>query len=61
MANAKASRDLQALATCRSPIQTLDGDAVFYALKMILIGAPRNDILKNVALLIAAVLPRASR
>jgi formate hydrogenlyase transcriptional activator len=54
MANAKASPDLQALPTPPSPTQTLAGDAVFDALKMILIGAPLCDILRSVALLIEA-------
>jgi formate hydrogenlyase transcriptional activator len=52
MANAKALTNLQALPT--SPTQTLPSDAVFDALKMILIGAPLNDVLRSVALLIEA-------
>src|SRR5713226_10130080 len=52
MANAKASLNLQALPT--SPAQSLSSDAVFDALKMILIGAPLNDVLSSVALLIEA-------
>jgi len=54
MANATATPDLQALPISPSPAQTLSGDAVFDALKMILIGAPLNDILRSVALLIEA-------
>jgi formate hydrogenlyase transcriptional activator len=54
MAHATASSDLKALSTSASPTETLAGDAVFDALKMILIGAPLNDILKSVALLIEA-------
>ena len=54
MAHATASPDLKAPSTSPSPTQTLAGDAVFDALKMILIGAPLNDILKSVALLIEA-------
>src|ERR1700686_4823029 len=54
MANATATRDLQALPISPSPAQPLSGDAVFDALKMILIGAPLNDILRSVALLIEA-------
>jgi formate hydrogenlyase transcriptional activator len=54
MANATASPHRQALPTCPSATQTLADDAVFDALKMILIGAPLNDILRSVALLIEA-------
>src|SRR6266404_2036991 len=54
MAHAKASPNLQALPTSPSPAQSLSSDAVFDALKMILIGAPLNDILRSVALLIEA-------
>ncbi len=54
MANAAASPNRQALTTFPSPTQTLADDGVFDALKMILIGAPLNDILRSVALLIEA-------
>src|ERR1700716_113944 len=54
MANATASPNRQALPTSPSPTQTLADDGVFDVLKMILIGAPLNDILRNVALLIEA-------
>ncbi len=54
MANAAASPNRQALTTFPSPAQTLPVDAVFDALKMILFGAPLNDILRSVALLIEA-------
>jgi hypothetical protein len=54
MANAKASPNLQALPTSPSPAQSLSSEAVFDALKMILIGAPLNDVLRSVALLIEA-------
>src|SRR5438309_2155748 len=54
MAHAKASPNLQALPTSPSPAQSLSSEAVLDALKMILIGAPLNDILRSVALLIEA-------
>src|SRR5467141_4069714 len=54
MANAKALTNLQALPTSPSPAQSLSSEAVFDALKMILIGAPLNDVLRSVALLIEA-------
>src|SRR5947208_9378322 len=54
MANAKALTNLQALPTSPPPAQSLSSDAVFDALKMILIGAPLNDVLRSVALLIEA-------
>jgi formate hydrogenlyase transcriptional activator len=54
MANAKASPNLQALRTSPCPEQSLSSKAVFDALKMILIGAPLNDVLSSVALLIEA-------
>src|SRR6266446_178404 len=54
MANAKASPNLQALPTSSSPAQSLSSEVVLDALKMILIGAPLNDILRSVALLIEA-------
>src|SRR5258708_9985714 len=52
MAHAKASLNLQALPT--SPAQSLSSETVLDALKMILIGAPLNDVLRSVALLIEA-------
>ena len=54
MANAKESPNLQALPTPPSPAQGLSSEAVLDALKMILIGAPLNDVLRSVALLIEA-------
>src|SRR5258708_9492703 len=54
MANAKASLNLQALPTSPSPVRSLSSEAVLDALKMILIGAPLNDVLRSVALLIEA-------
>src|SRR5467141_4682155 len=54
MANAKALTNLQALPISPPPAQSLSSDAVFDALKMILIGAPLNDVLSSVALLIEA-------
>jgi formate hydrogenlyase transcriptional activator len=54
MANAKALPNLQALPTSPFPVQSLSSEAVFDALKMILIGAPLNDVLSSVALLIEA-------
>src|SRR5260370_13183111 len=50
MAHAKASLNLQALPT--SPAHSLSSEAVLDALKMILIGAPLNDVLRSVDLLI---------
>src|ERR1700738_5240015 len=41
-------------ATSPSPTQTLSSEGVLDALKMILIGAPLNDVLHSVALLIEA-------
>jgi hypothetical protein len=54
MANAKASGNLQALPTSPSPAQTLPSDAVLDALKMILLGAPLNEVLTSVTRLIEA-------
>src|SRR2546429_216149 len=54
MAHAKASPNLQALPTSPSPAQSLSSEVMLDALKMILIGAPLNDILRSVALLIEA-------
>src|SRR2546426_4084313 len=52
MANAKALPNLQALPISPFPVQSLSSEAVLDALKMILIGAPLNDVLRSVALLI---------
>jgi len=54
MANAKASSNLQALPTSPSLAQTLPSDAVLDALKMILLGAPLNDVLTTITRLIEA-------
>src|ERR1700730_10391430 len=54
MAHAKASPNLQALPTSRSSAQTLPSDAVLDALKMILLGAPLNDVLTTITRLIEA-------
>jgi formate hydrogenlyase transcriptional activator len=54
MANAKASPNLQALPTSPSPAQTLPSDAVLDALKMILLGAPLNEVLTTITRLIEA-------
>ena len=54
MANAKASSNLKALPTSPSLAQTLPSDAVLDALKMILLGAPLNEILTTIARLIEA-------
>src|SRR5260370_19067658 len=54
MANAKASPNLQALPTSPFPVQSLSSEAVFDALKMILIGAPLTDGLRRLALLLEA-------
>src|SRR5712671_265051 len=54
MSNATVSPNRQALPTSPSSTRTLADDGVFDALKMILIGAPLNDILRSVALLIEA-------
>src|SRR5258708_5631693 len=54
MANVKASLNLQALPISPSPVRSLSSEAVLDALKMILIGAPLNDVLRSVALLIEA-------
>ena len=45
MAKAKASPNLEALPTSPSLAQTLPSDAVLDALKMILLGAPLNEVL----------------
>jgi PAS domain-containing protein len=54
MANAKASSNLQALPTSPSLAQTLPSDAVLDALKMILLGAPLNEVLTTITRLIEA-------
>ena len=54
MANGNAAPNLQALPTSPFPVQGLSSEAVFDALKMILIGTPLNDVLRSVALLIEA-------
>jgi hypothetical protein len=54
MAKAKASSNLEALPTSRSLAQTLPSDAVLDALKMILIGAPLNEVLTTITRLIEA-------
>src|SRR5260221_6854242 len=54
MSNATVSLNRQALPSSPSTTRTLADDGVFDALKMILIGAPLNDILSSVALLIEA-------
>src|ERR1700731_3244716 len=54
MAKTKASPNLQALPTFPSLAQTLPSDAVLDALKMILLGAPLNEILTTITRLIEA-------
>jgi formate hydrogenlyase transcriptional activator len=54
MANAKASSNLEALPTSPSLAQTLPSDAVLDALKMILLGAPLNEVLTTITRLIEA-------
>jgi GAF domain-containing protein len=54
MGNAKASPNLQALPTSPCPAQTLPSDAVLDALKMILLGAPLNEVLTTITRLIEA-------
>ena len=54
MANAKASRDGGARPTSPSLAQTLPSDAVLDGLKMILGGAPLNDVLAAITRLIEA-------
>ena len=48
MARAKASPNLQAIPTSASLAQTLPSDAVLDALKMILLGAPLNEVLTTI-------------
>src|SRR5258708_20804724 len=52
MAKAKASPNPQAPPTSPSPAQTLSSEAVLDALKMILFGAPLNEVLTSVTRLI---------
>jgi PAS domain S-box-containing protein len=54
MANANASPNLQAPPTSPSLAQTLPSDAVLDALKMILLGAPLNEVLTTITRLIEA-------
>jgi formate hydrogenlyase transcriptional activator len=54
MAKTKASSKLQRLPTSSSLAQTLPSDAVLDALKMILLGAPLNEVLTTITLLIEA-------
>jgi PAS domain S-box-containing protein len=54
MADAKASPNLEALPTSPSSAQTLPSDAVLDALKMILLGAPLNEVLTTITRLIEA-------
>jgi GAF domain-containing protein len=57
MANAKASPNLEALPTSPSLAQTLPSDAVLDALKMILLGAPLNEVMTTITRLIEAHSP----
>jgi formate hydrogenlyase transcriptional activator len=57
MPNAKASPNLEALPTSPSLAQTLPSDAVLDALKMILLGAPLNEVLTTITRLIEAHSP----
>jgi formate hydrogenlyase transcriptional activator len=54
MANAKASPNLEALPPSPSLAQILPSDAVLDALKMILLGAPLNEVLTTITRLIEA-------
>jgi len=54
MANAKASPNLQAVPTSPSSAQILPGDAVLDTLKMVLLGAPLNEVLTTITRLIEA-------
>src|SRR6202161_1573925 len=54
MTNAKASLNLKAPPTPPSLAQTLPSDAVLDALKMILLGAPMNEVLTTITRLIEA-------
>ena len=52
MANAKVAPNLQSLPTSPSPAQTLPSEAVLDALKMMLLGAPLNEVLMSITRLI---------
>jgi len=52
MANAKAAPNLQSFPTSPSPAQTLPSEAVLDALKMMLLGAPLNEVLMSITRLI---------
>jgi hypothetical protein len=54
MAKPKLSSKLEALPTSPPLAQTLPSDAVLDALKMILIGAPLNEVLATITRLIEA-------
>jgi formate hydrogenlyase transcriptional activator len=54
MANAKALPNLETLPTSPPLVQTLPSDAVLDALKMILLGAPLNEVLTTITRLIEA-------
>jgi PAS domain S-box-containing protein len=54
MADAKALPNLQALSISPSPAQILASEAVLDALKMMLIGAPLNEVLTSITRLIEA-------
>jgi PAS domain S-box-containing protein len=54
MANAKALANLETLPTSPPLVQTLTSDAVLDALKMILLGAPLNEVLTTITRLIEA-------
>src|SRR5207253_5251213 len=54
MANPKASPNLETLPTSPPLVQTLPSDAVLDALKMILLGAPLNEVLTTITRLIEA-------
>src|SRR5580698_7372704 len=54
MANPKGSPNLQALPTSPSLAQTLPSEDVLDALKMILLGAPLNEVLTTITRLIEA-------
>ena len=54
MAKTKASSKLKALPKSPSIAQTLPSDAVLDALKMILLGAPLNEVLTTITCLIEA-------
>jgi hypothetical protein len=60
MANARASRNRQARPPSPSLAQTLPSDAVLDALKMILGGAPLNEVLTGITRLIEAHCARFS-